>query len=137
MSSNNASPALIAGGDVYISRFVKLSTTADNTALQAGANERSVGISHDGTRDAPGVTGATADLAASAGKPVKTYGLGDICLLWAGSGGFTAGDQIKSDADGKGVTAGSANDQVGAEALQTVAWNERGRVRIVSKQRSN
>ena len=38
MPHNNVSPQLIAGGNISPSTFVKLSTAADNTALQAGAN---------------------------------------------------------------------------------------------------
>lgn len=132
MPHNNVSPQLVSGGNIYPSRFVKLSTAADNTALQAGANDPQIGISQVGTKDAPGLTGASA-YAAEAGDNIQIWGLGDICLLEAGAGGWTRGDRLKSDADGKGVPiAGTgANQHVGAYALESAAANEFGRVQII------
>lgn len=127
----NQSPNLIAGGTIYPHRFVKVSTAADNTALQGSANAAVIGISGVGTKDAPGVTGNT--YAAAAADPLEIFGLGDIPLLEAGSGGFTRGDWLKSDADGKGVPiAGTGGNQnIGAKALESAAEGELGRVQIV------
>lgn len=132
MATQNVSPQLIAGGDIRPSRFVKVSGVADNTALEADANEVIIGISQAGTRDAPGLTGTSAN-AAVAGDPVQIFGLGDVCLLTIGSGGCTSGDRLKSDADGKGIPiAGTGGNQnVGAIALETCGENELCRVQIV------
>lgn len=132
MAQNNVSPQLKAGGNILPHTFVKPSATADNTGLQCGANEQMLGISQEGLRDAPGLTGASS-YAAIDGDTVKIYGLGDICLLKAGSGGYTRGDRLKSDATGGGVPiAGTgANQNVGAIALESAAAGELGRVQII------
>lgn len=130
--SNNVSPQLVSGGNISPATFVKLSASADNTALQAGANEAVIGISQPGTKDAPGLTGASA-YAAEAGDNMQIFGLGDICLLKAGSGGYTRGDRLKSDASGNGVPIAESGvaQNVGAIALESAAASEYGRVQIV------
>lgn len=130
---NNVSPNLKARGTILPSRFVKLSTGFDNSALPAGDNERVVGVSQAGTRDAPGVAGASG-VAADDGDEVQVFGLGDICLLQAGTGGFVHGDRLKSDAVGRGVpvaTTGTVIQNVGAYALETTPAAAFGRVQIV------
>jgi hypothetical protein len=131
--SQNVSPQLLAGGNLNVMSFVKMSTAADNTALQAGANERIIGITEAGPQDAPGTSGATA-YAAAAGQITTVYGLGNIVNLVAGSGGWTRGDQLISDGSGHGVTAaatGTTVQWVGAIALENAAAGEAGRVQIV------
>lgn len=125
----NAAPGLIAGGDIEPSRFVKLSTTADHTGLQCTANAEPIGISQVGSFDPPGLTGS-ATKAAAAGQPIQIFGEGEICLLQAGVSGFIAGDDLKSDADGKGIVAAST-EKVGAKALETVSAGEYGRVQVL------
>jgi hypothetical protein len=129
--SRNQSPSLLAGGDILPSTFVKLSASADNTGLQAGANEAVIGISGVGTKEAP-ISGASTNHAED-GDPIELFGLGDICLLKAGSGGFTRGDRLKSDAAGAGVPmAGTGDNQnIGAVALESAAEGEFGRVQVV------
>src|SRR6185369_8897067 len=114
-------PAL-AGGTIRPARFVKPSTAADNTLLEADANEMAVGISVEAPRDAP-LTGASTDLAAS-GDPIPYYPEGCVALLTIGTGGVTRGAQIKSDADGNGVlalTTGTTMQWVGASALESAS----------------
>lgn len=121
-----------AGGTIRPSRFVKLNTSADFTVDEADANERIIGISQTGTRDAPGVTGAGTD-AASAEEEVMVFHPGQVAPLEAGSGGWSAGDMLKSDADGKGVivaTTGQARQWVGAIAEEAAAEGEIASVRI-------
>lgn len=127
--SRNESPALIAGESLYPSRFAKLSTSADNTALAAGAGERTIGITGVGGKD--GREDASNDYHAQAGDPVELFGLGDICLLQAGSGGWTRGDRLKPDALARGVTTTVTTEWVGAEALESAAALEYGRVQVV------
>ena len=128
----NQSPSLIAGGNISPSTFVKLSTSADNTGLQAGANDPPIGISGVGTKQPPGVTGSDAYHAHS-GEAIELFGCGDICLLLAGSGGFTRGDRLKSDASGAGVTEASSGaiQNVGAIALESTTSGAYGRVQVL------
>lgn len=131
--ARNQSPLLVAGGDITTHSFVKVSTAADNTALQAGANEQVIGISQVGPKEPPGVSGSST-LAAAAADHIQVFGNGDICLLRAGSGGWTRGDNIKSDASGNGVTAattGTTVQNIGAVALTSAAENELGTVQII------
>ena len=119
--------SLVANGDIRPSRFVNLDATAsdDHLSLEANANEKIVGISDDGTNyppieGLPGGVSITA-LAAEAGQAFKAHGHGTHgCLLELG-GTVTAGDFLKSDADGKGVsiaTSGTTLQRYGAIALE-------------------
>jgi hypothetical protein len=121
-----------AGGDIRPARFVKLSTAADNTVLEADANEVTFGISSEATQDAP-LPGASA-LAAAADDPLAIHPIGSVCLLEIGTGGVTRGAYIKSDADGKGVlaaTTGATAQSVGAVALESASENEFCRVLVL------
>lgn len=132
MADRNQAPLLRAGGNIATHSFVKLSTSANSTALQAGDNEFVIGIAQVGPKEPPGLSGASTN-AAESGDNVQIFGLGDICLLRAGSGGWTAGDLLKSDSNGDGVTAattGTTVQNVGAVALETVSAGELGLVQI-------
>ena len=124
--------SLIAGGDIEPARFVKQSTAADFTALQAGANEEVFGVSVDASQVAP--TSSSATKAAASGDLFRIFGPGEECLLELGAGGATRGDKLKSDANGKGVTTGvyaSATPQfVGAVALESGVAGEKIKVRV-------
>src|SRR5205814_2334148 len=83
-------------------------------------------------RDPPGTTGADITIAARAGDHIDVFGLGDVCNLVAGSGGWTVGDELKSDASGYGVTIGTTGDQeVGAIALETAVAGAKAKVLVV------
>lgn len=128
-------PTMAAGGTIRRCRFVKLDTTANNTLLEADANERTIGISQEAGREAaiPSVT-ADPPEAAQDGDHLQFHPPGDWCLLEAGSGGWTTGDRLKSDADGKGViiaTTGTTIQQIGAVALESAAAGELGKVLVV------
>lgn len=128
----------VAGGTIRPSRFVKMSTAADFTLLEADANEFVVGIAHEAPRDAP-LDGASANLAEStAPDPVPYYGEGRVCLLTIGSGGITRGAYLKSDADGNGVAlAASTKQNVGAIALESASEGELARVLVKCMQYDN
>lgn len=115
--------AFTAGGTIRRARFVKLSTAANNTVLEADANERIWGISQMGGRVAP-IPSVTDDPpnAAITGEQVGVYFPGEMTLLEIGSGGCEAGDYLKSDGDGKGVALAETSglkEEVGAIALET------------------
>jgi hypothetical protein len=111
---------LVATGNISQCRFVKVATSADETCTQAVANEITVGITSDGTRNAPG-TLADDGFIAIAGEQTPIFGTGRKCLLELG-GTIVRGDRLKSDANGKGVaalTTGTTVQEVGARALQS------------------
>lgn len=127
-------PAFIANGTILPSRFVKLDATKDFAVIQgAAATDSLIGISQEGTKDAPGVVGAGTD-AASAGETLKVFGQGDVCLLEAGAA-IVRGARLTSDATGRGVTAApaaGANNGIGAVALQSAAAaGEKIRVQVL------
>lgn len=123
-------PNFKAGGTINPSRFVKVSTAADNTALQAGAGDYPIGISTPSQKLPPTPENSGSTQAASSGDPIMIFGLGDICMLTAGSGGFTSGDKLKPDSSGQGITA-TTGAFFGAIALETAASGALGRVQVV------
>lgn len=127
----NTSPSFIAKGDIRPCRFVKIDTSNDFGVLEADANEDGIGISQEGTKQAP-IPGAST-LAAADGENIQVYGPGEVCLLQLGSGGATRGGNLKSDADGKGVavaTTGTTIQLVRAVALQSGLEDEKIQVLI-------
>lgn len=126
--AGNACPQLKSGGTINPSCFIKVSTAANQTALQAGAGDLPIGISMEGSQQSPNLN---TTYAAATGDFFKFYALGDVCLLTIGSGGCTAGDALKSDANGNGVTGTVGTDKCGAIALETAASGELAMVQIV------
>ena len=126
-----SAPNFLAGGDIRPSRFVKQDTTADNTVLECDANEAVVGISSEAGREPP-LPSVSTIYAGQAGDNMLVYTEGDECLLELG-GTVAAGDNLKSDADGKGVaiaTTGTTAQEIGAKALTSGASGERIRVQV-------
>jgi hypothetical protein len=106
----------VSTGNIAPSRFVKLSTTLDGKCTQAGAGEKIFGISQQGTRNTP--YGSLDDgYAAIAGENLQIYGPGDDGAVLELGGTVAAGDRLKSDANGKGVTTVTNLDEVGAVAM--------------------
>lgn len=130
----NQAPRLRAGGNITTASFVKVSTAAPHTCLQAGANEEVIGISQEGTKYPQGLQGLSNTYAAESGDGIQLFGLGDICRIRAGSGGFTKGLNLKSDTNGDAVpvaTTGTTIQNVGARALEDAAEGELGEVQII------
>lgn len=130
-----ASKGYVADGTILVCRFVKQSTTTDFRVLQCGANERVFGISSEAGRIAP-IPAVTADPpeAAKVDEQLMVYTDEElVVMLRAGTGGWTRGAELESDASGNGVAAGTtANStrQIGAVALESVSAGELGRVVI-------
>jgi len=120
----------VAGGDINTSRFVKISTAANKTLLEAGASERCFGISQEGTALAP--IPSASGLAAVAGNPIHVYIPGQFCLLKIGSGGCVAGDQLAPGTDGKGVINTTDKRWTGAIALETASEDELALVYVMA-----
>ncbi len=89
-----------ASGNINPSRFVTKSGAY--TVAQATAGAVAIGISQEGSREAP-LPGASS-LAAVAGDPIRVYGDTENCLLEAGDV-CANGALLKPDATGRGVTA--------------------------------
>lgn len=122
-------PQLKAGGDINPCRFVDI--TGSFTVSEADASDIPLGISGEATRDAPLPSGQSA-LHAKSGDAATVYVMGNVCLLEIGTGGVTAGDRLKPDADGKGITSGTAGEIVGAVALETASADEFAKVFVLS-----
>ena len=114
-------PNWISGGNINPKRFVTQQVDADLTVEESNATEMPVGVSGIGTKYAP-IPEVTTNYHAESGDQVWVHGPGEECWLTAG-GAVTAGDLLKPDNDGKGVTAG-AGDKYGARALASAATGE-------------
>ena len=122
---------MVASGNITRARFVKIYTSANNQCAQAGANEKAIGIAQIGGREAP-IPSVTQDppYAAIAGENVKVHTMNserEDVVLEIGSGGCTAGDELKSDNNGCGVAIASGTttgQRVCAIALETASAGE-------------
>lgn len=98
------SPSFIAKGNIPPSRFVKQS--GDHGIVICVANDEAVGVSHEGTREAP-ITGIT-PLAAIANESCQVYTDTWTCEVIAGDT-ITAGAKLKPGADGVAIPAVAGN----------------------------
>lgn len=122
-----------ANGTINVSRFVIIDTGDNNSVTEAGANGKCFGISQPGGHAAP-IPSVTDDpvIAAIATENIQIFTATAECLLVSG-GNWTAGDYLKSDANGAGVTlAGTQGllENVGAIALEAVTSGELGLVQV-------
>ncbi|MCD0459108.1 hypothetical protein [Roseiconus lacunae] len=115
------SPSFIAKGDIEPSVFVQPDPTNDHAILQAEAGDECLGVSHEGTREAP-VEGVT-PLAAKANESCQVYTDGWPCEIIAGAT-LVNGDKLKSDANGHAIKA-VAGDAFYAVARAGAAAGER------------
>lgn len=118
---NEHSETYVAGGSILPCRFVKPDTSQDHACVVAGTNEDAIGISEEGMRTFDGT------YAAIAGDPLRVFLPPGECLLELG-GTVTAGDDLKSDSVGRGVTAGTtgtARQLVRAKALKSGLVSEK------------
>lgn len=120
-----------ADGTIYPARFVRASTTANNSVAQCVAGERPIGISQYGSRITP-LPVVAVNEAAEDGEELQVFNANssrqDI-MLEAGTGGWTRGQLLRPDVNGKGITGGSG--PVGAIALESVSAGEKGQVLLV------
>lgn len=124
--SGFSAPNFIAGGDIAPSIFVKLSGSRDKEVVACVADDEAIGVSHEGTREAP-ITGIT-PLAAKDDEPVMVYTEGIQCEIVA-AGTISPGDKLVPDASGhaSALAAGSAasGDTFSAIAVSSAADGER------------
>jgi hypothetical protein len=116
MGSFSDTPALIAGGTIAPYRFVRPSTSADDTGLQSAAITTPVlGVTDGSTKAFNSANHA------ETGDPITLQG-GDVVLVEAG-GNITRGAMVESDSDGKAITATTTTglNYQGYVALQSAA----------------
>ncbi len=120
-----------ASGNINPARFVAQMPGSDFQVIQSTASTRPVGISHNGTQEAPG-TDADAGFAATNGRLLRVYNTGEEGYLELG-GVVSAGDFLVSDSVGRGVTASltsTSNQTLGAFALQSGFIGHKVRVQV-------
>ena len=136
MSVYNVTLPLRATGSINVSSFFKIDPANYRGALQAVVGDLPDGIIQAGTQDAPGTFGASvfgaypAVTPNSGGAQAIFFGSDGMPVqLQAGIGGWTAGDLLKPDANGFGVTA-ALGDKYGAKAMSTALVGEKHEVII-------
>ena len=129
MPFNNAI-SLKANGTIRPSVFVTLDTAGDEQVVQSTTGDLPFGVSQEGMKRTPGLTGSDNTVAAEAGDLLRIYGLGDDCLLYCG-GTVTAADFLKPTGGGLAITATVGTDKIGAQALQSGTSGQKIRVRVV------
>ena len=125
----DANPQFIADGNIKPMRFVKAQTTKDNRVLQAGSGDKPIGISQPQERNPPW-SSLQDGYAAAQDETLRVFGLQEVCWLVCG-GTVTAGDYLKPDTDGKGVTSSSDGDLYGAQALESGTTGQQIRVQVL------
>ena len=133
MSSMTPKPGLMANGNIYPARFIKLDATSGENqhALEATAASRTVGISGEELRNAPDANQSLYH-AIDTDSMGTWYSEGDFCLLTIGVGGCVAMDLLKPSTNGVGIAVASNNDWYGAMAWGTYAEAELGLVQVMS-----
>jgi len=96
MGSFSDTPALIAGGTIAPFRFVAMSSSADDTGVQASADtDKIVGVS-DGSTNGP-LSGNHATV----GQPITLQGGANGTVLVECAGNITVGALVETDSSGK------------------------------------
>jgi hypothetical protein len=116
MGSFSDTPALIAGETILPYRFVKPSTSADDTGLvSAGITTPVLGVTDGSTKAFNSANHA------ETGDPITLQG-GDVVLVEAG-GNITRGAMVESDSVGRAITQSSTAglNYNGYVALQSAA----------------
>lgn len=108
---------MVANGDIYPSRFVKIDATLTtpnqgNKVIMCSSNDKPIGISQKGTRYTP-LSGLDNGLAAQTNQELQVYILGQVAPLEIG-GAVPPGANLKSDNNGRGILTTTAGDHYGA-----------------------
>lgn len=122
MPLNN--PSYVAGEDLAPARFVKRSTSEDNTVVYADDGTAViVGVTQNGTREAP-IPSVSETLHAQDGEDVRVHGLGDRCEVTLGENITAANLNLTASTDGVAVAA-SAGDFVAFIAERAASSGEK------------
>lgn len=142
-TGNTFSYPMGAGGNINPCVFITLSTapaastvayTSNRLALQAGTAARTIGITGEGTEQAPQSGYATYH--ATSGNPLgdwfgNGYAGGDA-LVVVGSTAVTANDLLQSDTNGNAVTCTVSGTWYGAMALESANPGEKVPVVLIN-----
>lgn len=118
-------PSYVMGEDAAPSLFVKQDPSADHQALKATQWGDTIGVIHEGTREAP-IPGVTS-LAAKSGESVRIYGPLETCEVNVGSTAITAGQRVRPDANSK-ATPAVHGFPYGGRALAAAGANSKVRI---------
>lgn len=140
-------PSFLASGDIFPARFVTISGEFTVAEVSAQANPI-IGVSQEGTFDPPNLAtllgGTESKLAAKAGKSLKVFGLGDVCMVLAGDT-VTAGTKVVAHSvttgtggsavtvfsgKAKNIPATTGQYQVGGIALNSVVAGEKVLIQV-------
>jgi hypothetical protein len=120
-------PSYVAGEAIEASRILKQDPSYDHQCLKATLGSTPIGVSHEGTDDAP-IPGASA-YAAHLGYSCKVYGPTETCEIAVGSLAIAAGDHVAPDANSKAQPAVHGFPYVG-KALAAGAASAKVRVQV-------
>jgi hypothetical protein len=123
----------VANGNIVMSRFVMLDTTALGKVVAATAGAEIFGISQKGSRRTP-YGGLDDGNAAIAGENLSIYGDTERCLLELG-GTVTIGQRLKASTGGVGIATTADGDEYGAIAEQNGVSGDLITVYITTGQR--
>lgn len=126
---SHSRPSYLAGEDLGPSLFVKHEAGVDNTVVLCVADDVAIGVTHEGTREAP-IPSVSTPLAAAEGESCQIYGADEPCEIVAGSA-IQAGDRLKPDADSKAVPAAD-HEPASAVARTDAASGEKVKVMITT-----
>ena len=119
------SPSWVFGVDIEPSRIVRQDAANDHQVLKAVLGDTPIGVTHEGSRDAP-IPGITA-LAAKQGESARVYGDTETCEVVVGTIAVLAGEYIAPDANSLGQPAVHGFPYVGKAQAAGLAS---GKVRI-------
>lgn len=105
-----------AGGNVAPNRYVTQDTTADYQVLQSTAGQQIAGVAMGGSRYPSGFGSLDDGFVAILGENLRYYTAPDKGVPLELGGTVVAGDRLKSDANGKGVTTTTDRDEYGSVA---------------------
>lgn len=111
--------SMMPNGSIAPSRFVKLDATQiGGYCLQAGANDKVIGVAEPGVRQPPisGLDDGFAGIQNS--NAILIFTTNDECWVECGAA-VSFGDYLEADTNGKAVTSSTDGHNYGAIALQT------------------
>ncbi len=129
----SAPKSMYANGTINHGVFVKLDPTVNNSVIVAGTNDKVHGIAQLGGRVAPTPDVTTSPyVAALQGDSISVMTNTAECLLLAGTGGWSTGDELTSASDGSGVKNPKTGhpSRIGAIALENAAAGEYALVQV-------
>lgn len=120
-------PTVRASGNINPASFVTIDGVFSVAESNSG-DTKLLGITAENTRNAPDANGSSYH--AIAGEAPTLRRPGQFCKLKIGSGGCTAGDFLKPDNSGQGVTA-TTGAVAGAQAMETASEGELAEVQVL------